>query len=178
MKFIPKQKPRQAMGEQEYEPVAFAPQTMEERQICPHCEAVFTEPLDYCPICGMGKNILQAGRLAGMRYYAIRLNENGKALICPHCENEELTPGDFCMICGNDIVNRCADTPDPKRPSNIVGSCGTILTGNARYCSRCGNEGTFFQKGWLRDWKSENTKKAIRNVNVAIDLSEVREENG
>ncbi len=110
-----------------------------------------------------------------MRYLAIRTNENSKALVCPHCENDELTPGDFCIICGNDIVNRCSETPIPGT-ANTKPGCGNILPGNARYCSRCGNEGAFFQKGWLRDWKSENTRKAIRNVSAAIDLEEIRVE--
>lgn len=100
-----------------------------------------------------------------MIYRSILLNEYGKAIVCPHCENEELTLGDYCKICGNEIINRCADTPNSKARNVTLKGCGSILQGNARYCSKCGNESSFYQKGWLKDWKSENTKKAIRNVN-------------
>lgn len=111
-----------------------------------------------------------------MLYKSIRINENGKALVCPHCDNEELTPGDFCMICGNNIINRCADTPDPINHGIVNKSCRTVLTGNARYCGKCGNESSFFQRGWLRDWRSENTKRAIENINMAVDFLELQEE--
>lgn len=100
-----------------------------------------------------------------MKYRTIDLNENGKAIVCPHCENEELTQGDYCKICGCDLINRCSDTPNQKSKNLIVRGCGSTLQGNARYCSKCGNESTFYQRGWLKDWRTENTKKAIRNVN-------------
>lgn len=111
-----------------------------------------------------------------MLYKKIRVNENGKALVCPHCDNEELTQGDYCMICGCNIINRCADTPDHNESSVIVKTCRTVLPGNARYCPKCGNESTFYQKGWLRDWRSENTKRAIENINMAVDFTELQEE--
>ena len=110
-----------------------------------------------------------------MRYPAIRLNENGKALVCPHCENEELTPGNFCIICGSNIVNCCTDSPDRSVPSVMVKGCGSVLPGNARYCSHCGNESAFYQKGWLSDWRSENVKKAIRNAGVGASVVELAE---
>jgi len=53
------------------------------------------------------------------------------------------------------------------------------LQGNARYCSKCGNESSFYQKGWLKDWRTENTKKAIRNVNSGdntITFKEIKSE--
>lgn len=110
-----------------------------------------------------------------MIYKAIMLNENGKALVCPHCENEELTPGNYCKICGSDIINRCADMQDPEVEGLSIKGCKSMLQGNARYCPKCGNESTFFQKGWLKDWRSENIKKAIRNINT-VDFEEIREE--
>jgi RNA polymerase subunit RPABC4/transcription elongation factor Spt4 len=99
-----------------------------------------------------------------MYYKSIKLSENGKAVICPHCDNEELTFGEFCMICGSNIVNRCADTAEKEKPDNVIKNCKTLLPGNARYCPKCGNESAFYQNGWLRDWKSENTKRAIENI--------------
>ncbi len=114
-----------------------------------------------------------------MRYQNIELNEYSKALVCPHCENEELTQGDYCKICGSDIINRCADTPDLHSKNLVVKSCRALLQGNARFCSRCGNESTYFQNGWLKDWRCENTKQAIRNINSVdntIKFSEIKEE--
>ena len=98
-----------------------------------------------------------------MTYKGIRVNEYSKAYACPHCENETPAKGDFCQICGSDIVNHCCDTFDIDT-GKIIKSCGNTLSGDARYCPKCGNEGNFFQKGWLSDWKGENVKQAIRNL--------------
>ena len=111
-----------------------------------------------------------------MLYKSTKLNEYGKALTCPHCDNDELTPGEFCMICGSNIINRCADTPDAASPDVTVKSCRYVLPGNARYCPKCGNESTFYQKGWLKDWRSENTRRAIENINMAVDFQEIKQD--
>lgn len=143
-------------------------------RLCRICNTKISDTAaNYCAICG--SNALQSGRLP-MIYKAIRTTENGKALVCPHCDNEELTQGDFCIICGSDIVNRCADMRDSAGEHVTVKGCRTILPGNARYCSKCGNESMFFRKGWLRDWRRENTKKAIDNINVTVDFNEIKEE--
>jgi len=151
---------------------------MDKPVICTWCEASVTDlRAVFCPVCGA--NLNAAGRVPEMKYKHIDLNENGKALVCPHCENEELTQGDYCKICGNSIINRCADTPNAKSRNLIVRACGSILQGNARYCSKCGNESSFYQKGWLKDWRTENTKKAIRNVNSGdntITFKEIKSE--
>ncbi|MDL2234232.1 hypothetical protein LJC63_11740 [Ruminococcaceae bacterium OttesenSCG-928-L11] len=107
-----------------------------------------------------------------MLYQKIKLNEDGKAVVCPHCDNEEPTPGEYCMICGNEIINRCADMAGEGTGGAVSKGCRTLLPGNARYCYKCGNESTFYQKGWLKDWRSENTKKAIENI--ALDFEEIR----
>jgi|GEM_PF-943198 len=138
---------------------------------CANCEAPLYSEAAFCHICGI--KAPKKVRETFMRYGAIKVNENGKALVCPHCENEDVTSGDFCTICGDNIVNRCADTPDAVIPAITIKGCKTVLPGNARYCYKCGNESAFFQKGWLKDWKSENIRKAIRNVNVTIDLEPV-----
>ena len=111
-----------------------------------------------------------------MRYPAIPVNEYGKALICPHCENEDAAPGNFCIICGSDVVNRCNDSPNRNVPSVTIKGCQSPLQGNARYCFKCGNESTFYQKRWLPDWRSQNTKKAIRNASAGgvVDLADVK----
>ena len=115
-----------------------------------------------------------------MRYPIIILNEYGKAIVCPHCENEDLTPGNFCIICGNDIINRCADSPDRSVSSVTVKGCNALLQGNARYCHLCGNESTFYQHAWLPDWRSQNTKKAIRNASegAVVDISKLKKTAG
>lgn len=111
-----------------------------------------------------------------MIYKSIRVDEYGKAVVCPNCDNEELSLGDYCMICGNDIINRCAETPNAQRPHVRSKSCGATLPGNARYCPKCGNESTYYQRGWLRDWRSENTRRAIENINMAVDFNDLQEE--
>lgn len=111
-----------------------------------------------------------------MIYKSIKVNENGKALVCPHCDNEELAQGEYCIICGNNIINKCSDTPDSQIPGVLIKHCNTILPGNARFCPKCGNESTFYQRGWLRDWRSENTKRAIENINMTVDFTELQEE--
>lgn len=140
---------------------------------CTKCASRLTfEDAWYCPVCGAPSLI--RGRASEMVYRKIRLNENGKAVVCPHCGNEELTPGDFCVICGNEIVNRCADMHGGEKEQPTVKGCKTILPGNARFCYKCGNESTFYQHGWLKDWRSENTRKAIENINVTLDFDDLK----
>lgn len=139
---------------------------------CTHCRAELPRSVRYCPVCGTPSPFSRPG--AGVRYRSIELNEYGKALVCPHCENEEPTPGNYCKICGKDIVNRCADMPDPGHKGLLIKGCRALLQGNARYCSKCGNESTFFQNGWLGDWRSENIKQAIHNVKVAVNFDEIK----
>lgn len=141
---------------------------------CPRCKTVtHSTTAMYCIICA-GKLLQQKGE-PDMLYKGIRLNSKCKAVICPHCDNEEVTPGDYCMICGSNIINKCSDTYDAKKKTTSR-SCGTLLTGNARFCPQCGNESSFYQQGWLKDWRSENTKRAIENINTAVDFSEIHKE--
>lgn len=141
---------------------------------CLDCEGFLPPYAIFCPICGRHKP--KMGGMTTLRYPAITLNEYGKAIVCPHCENEELTPGNFCIICGSDIVNRCSDCPDRNAPSITVKGCGETLLGNARYCYKCGNQSSFYKSGWLPDWQSENTRKAIRNASsgTVVDMTEIR----
>lgn len=131
---------------------------------CKCCNAKITAyNAAFCPVCGV-ELPADFGEQAEMIYKSIKVSEYGKALVCPHCENEEPSQGDYCKICGSDIVNHCCDLYDLKNGKLIRKGCKNILHGDARYCSKCGNEGNFFQKGWLNDWKGENIKKAIRNI--------------
>ncbi|MDR2931989.1 MAG: hypothetical protein LBV27_02670 [Oscillospiraceae bacterium] len=149
------------------------PTTLLGVRYCIKCGAqVSFDEAVYCPVCGVSSLI--RGRSSEMVYKRIRLNENGKAIICPHCSNEELTPGDYCMICGSEIVNHCADMRDDEVDRLVSKGCRTTLPGNARFCYKCGNESTFYQRGWLKDWRSENTRKAIENINVAVDFDDIK----
>lgn len=153
--------------------LAYRPHRLIDIRRCGRCGAgILREDIHFCPICG--SRSMMRGKASEMIYKKIKLNENGKAVLCPHCSNEELTPGDFCIICGSEIVNRCADTIDESTGKITRRGCRTILPGNARFCYKCGNEATFYQRGWLKDWRSENTRKAIENVAVAVDYEELK----
>jgi RNA polymerase subunit RPABC4/transcription elongation factor Spt4 len=149
-----------------------APEKLVPIRVCEICGAMTTlEKAVYCPMCGGSK--FTQGRATEMVYRKIKLNESGKAVVCPHCDNEENTPGNYCMICGSEIVNHCADI-SAGGGREAKSACGTLLPGNARFCYACGNESNFYQKGWLRDWRSENTRKAIENINVTVDFDEIK----
>lgn len=143
-----------------------------EAMVCQVCGgAAGKKGARYCVVCGSDR--LLPGRPQEMFYQPIPTDESGKAAVCPHCDNEDLTTGDYCMICGNNVVNQCADTPDGL--GGVVKSCRTILPGNARFCPKCGNESSFYQKGWLRDWRSENTRRAIENINMTVDFNDLQD---
>ena len=146
--------------------------------VCAACGAR-TKPADtesvYCSICGLETRVEEGVR--EMVYKSIQTTSQGKALVCPHCDNEELNAGDYCKICGNEVINRCGDMCDASDDRVISRSCQNILTGNARFCPHCGNESTFFQKGWLSDWRSENLRKALQNLNApapAVNINDYR----
>ena len=75
-----------------------------------------------------------------------------------NCQNEELDyEGDYCNVCSAYLVNEC-DNKYGFNPFNndeeVIErqSCGTKLSGNARYCHNCGNPSTFLSKKFLREW--------------------------
>ncbi|MCL2056009.1 MAG: hypothetical protein FWH02_02175 [Oscillospiraceae bacterium] len=140
---------------------------------CAQCGApAESSAVNFCPVCGGGDFV--EGRDSDMIYRKIRLDESGKAVICPYCSNEEQTPGEYCMICGSEIINRCTDLYDELSGETVKENCGEVLPGNARYCYKCGNPGTFYRRGWLKDWRSENTRKAIENINIAVDYDDLK----
>jgi len=168
-----KKRPDEPLSIEQYaKKLSYRPQRLVEAQRCGRCASrVDGQDANFCPVCGDSEFV--GGKVSEMVYKKIRLNENGKAVICPHCSNEELTPGDFCIICGSGIINHCADAVD-EDGKLIKTGCQTLLPGNARYCYKCGNAGTFYHRGWLKDWRSENTRKAIENINIAVDYDELR----
>lgn len=100
----------------------------------------------YCSICGSNNLILGDGK---MIYSGYALDKNKRVVRCPKCENEEiaLNNGSFCNICGTNLYNRCSNS-----------NCGTVLTGNARYCEQCGTISTFEQNSFFNDWQKEKNE--------------------
>ena len=87
------------------------------------------------------------------------VDEQGRALQCPQCENEEnLSDGEYCMICGQILINRCSDD-----------ECGRIAQGNARYCTQCGAQTTFFQTHRLDDWAMAKRKLEVQTLPASDD---------
>lgn len=111
----------------------------------------------HCPVCG--HNRLTWGD-EKMIYDSIELQENGKAIICPTCNNEHTDiDGAYCQVCGTHITNVCTN-------------CNTVLLGEARYCSHCGSESTFFIDALLRDWKVVKTEQEELNDILGIEPKE------
>jgi len=93
-----------------------------------------------------------------VKYAGIAVDQQGKALICPRCQNEELYySGEFCKICGTNVVNKCANLYNDRGFLEIAG-CDSILDGNARYCTRCGNPSSFLENGHLKEWNYNPNK--------------------
>lgn len=117
------------------------------KKYCENCSYSFiSKDSKYCPICGHNKLTLGDG---SMKYNSIDLYENSKATICPICENEYTNiEGEFCQICGTNIVNKCTNN-----------FCEELLTGEARYCSFCGSESTFYKNDLLSSWQGINPKE-------------------
>ncbi|WRS27575.1 hypothetical protein U6B65_00170 [Oscillospiraceae bacterium MB08-C2-2] len=110
-----------------------------------------------------------------MDYRTIPLNQSGNIVVCPICGNRELGLGDFCIICGSEIMNRCADTRRYEEDCVVlVKSCGQTVPGNARYCPKCGNETTFYQRGWLKDWSRQNPQRALEQKCVSLNFTKIK----
>lgn len=131
------------------------------RYFCKNCRIHYTiEKPSYCSCCGnksLTKTIYKFGDEFEMKYPAVvEVDFKGRAKICPCCQNEDLDyDGNFCNVCSTYLVNECADLYDDDPFGNqeiLVESCGTKLSGNARYCHKCGNPSRFMNAGHLRAW--------------------------
>lgn len=131
------------------------------RYFCKNCRVHYTiEKPSYCSCCGnesLTKTIYKFGDEFEMKYPAlVEVDFKGRAKVCPCCQNEELDyDGNYCNICSAYLVNECADLYDDDPFGNqeiLVESCGTKLSGNARYCHKCGNPSRFMNAGHLRAW--------------------------
>lgn len=109
---------------------------------CLRCNAGFVghKGLKYCPICG-GKRF--KWKNDGITYPDVfPLNDEGYTSKCPKCKNTGYDSDGFCLFCYSPMINRCTN-PD----------CNSIaISGNARYCTRCGSMTTFTAEGLLNPW--------------------------
>lgn len=133
---------------------------------CVNCTYESSSKIKYCSMCGCDKfneKISNKG-VKNMIYDGVKLDENSKAIICPRCGNEEPNEGNHCSICGAYLVNRCTNVDYPGRSSYDGDTCGALLDGNARYCTYCGSESTFFRDGLLEPWekvKADNVSEFL-----------------
>ncbi|KYG89158.1 hypothetical protein A0U40_12505 [[Bacillus] sp. KCTC 13219] len=118
------------------------------RYFCKKCRCNFVrEKPEFCPCCGnasISKTHFKYGDDFNMIYPAtVEVDFKGRAKTCPQCKNEELDyEGDYCNICSTYLVNECSST----------NYCGTALSGNARYCHKCGSKSTFLNNNHLKEW--------------------------
>lgn len=144
---------------------------------CRKCRCRFVhESPSYCPNCGTDRisksKILYISGGNDMKYDGYELDKMGRALICPTCDNENLFyDGEYCNVCGTYLINKCADTDriDSTNWEYTQPSCNTTLSGNSRFCIKCGNESTFFQQKLLDEWNIEkNELKRMRELDKVI----------
>lgn len=109
---------------------------------CPTCKNYIINNDKFCSICGTEYPFKFDKEKLNMIYNnEYELDKNSKAIMCPVCSSEERVDGDYCHICGTKIVNKCQNL-----------ECGRLLGGNARYCSHCGTQSTFYSEGLLKAW--------------------------
>lgn len=126
-------------------------------QTCLKCNSFFVmDGANFCPTCGNEKfHINRRGVDIQLIYPGIKVDNKGRAICCPKCENEDLNYlGDNCDACGLYLVNECAEMYN-DRGFVETPSCRTLLKGNSRYCSNCGNNSTFYQMGLLKAWNQD-----------------------
>jgi len=120
---------------------------------CTNCKHEFIkENVVFCPICGKSNKLKKRG-YRKMIYDGVSIDENGRAIECPKCGNEQIIKGEYCKICGVHVVNRCDRSYYDH--GQLIIECGELAEGNARYCTECGHETTFFKNGILKDWEDE-----------------------
>ena len=79
-----------------------------------------------------------------MIYPGYEVNGQGQLIQCIRCQNEEIEESAYyCKICGASVVNECSN-------------CGQPFASNARYCSLCGCDTTFYEQGLLSAWNVDN----------------------
>lgn len=153
---------------------------------CKNCNGLsafnYNKALLYCNYCGSDNihvhditsinfNFYERVVPYTMIYKGIDVDAQGKAVKCPTCNNEKITDGSYCQICGINIVNKCSgydgnysnDFFDRDFINGAKG-CGTVLSGESRYCPICGCESTFFVQNLLPDWKKTKEETALLEI--------------
>lgn len=153
---------------------------------CKDCNGLSTfsynKPLLYCSYCGSSNihvhditsinfNFYERVVPYTMIYKGIDVDSQGKATKCPTCNNENIVDGSYCQICGSHIVNKCSGYDRNSNNSyfdpdfiNGTKGCGTVLSGESRYCPICGCESTFFVQDLLSDWKKAEEEKTLLKI--------------
>jgi Zn-dependent peptidase ImmA (M78 family) len=140
---------------------------------------------NFCSICGPKgiKNIaIMEDWSLLMRYSSIPTSENSIATECPRCGNENVH-GPYCHTCGTYIVNVCTGLDIGELQEEIEEGdygrrgpiwhqwergCGTLLTGEARFCHECGSTSTFYENDLLLDWETEKQQAEDPFGQVAV----------
>lgn len=79
-------------------------------------------------------------------------DENLRVLRCPMCQNEDIKPeAAFCKICGLEVINLCSGEQYYDFNEWHIGNQHPNDS-NARFCTYCGRETVFYQKGILKPW--------------------------
>lgn len=125
---------------------------------CLKCNSFFVyENSNFCPNCGSSElNNQERGDDFNMVYQGVEVDHKGRAKLCPCCSNEELDyDGNYCNVCSAYLINTCADKCGYDDFGNEYlerQSCDATLSGNARYCHKCGNPSTYLQNKILQEW--------------------------
>lgn len=129
--------------------------------VCVNCGYKTTKKNHFCPLCGSS----EFERTADTVIYdkGFELDSNSRAIKCPKCHNEDLSyDGDYCNICGTYLVNKCAWV-ETDINGNPYYECGTLASGNARFCIKCGHSTTYFENKLLISYETEKNIEEERS---------------
>lgn len=89
--------------------------------------------------------------------------ETLKVLRCPVCGNDDFSQdADICKVCGLPLYNRCGDWAGYDE--EFDSSNGHVNPPDARFCEKCGNRTSYFEKYHiLKSWEEI---KGIKKENV------------
>ncbi|MGM0124899.1 hypothetical protein IGI37_002293 [Enterococcus sp. AZ194] len=152
-------------------------------KICMNCFGAQDKDNDFCIFCGNTHfNGANAESYANyfverdniMDYSKIETNEQGTPVKCPSCEYEGLNDDfNYCPICSTYIHNVCLGPDSNKTVDTFFGtvqltlqersedssSCDGVLSGNFRYCPKCGATTSYKVQGLLKNWDLEKELK-------------------
>ena len=93
--------------------------------------------------------------MMGTLYPQTLETENGRLKVCPSCgSTRTIRDGRYCADCKQPMENSC------------VGGTGShhACRPNDRFCTVCGEPTSFLQSGFLPEYTSTETYKALRNA--------------